>query len=110
MMGPPRQPAANKTLISGKAPFSGVQIANLSPAFAIENGFDDLLDGVIVTGLQRGSNAVRAGFRVGDLLISIDNRKIDTVADLVAVAQTRQRRWQIRIRRGNKVLTAEFEG
>jgi antitoxin (DNA-binding transcriptional repressor) of toxin-antitoxin stability system len=32
------------------------------------------------------------------------------VADLVAVAQTRQRRWQIRIRRGNKVLTAEFEG
>ena len=110
MMGPPRQPAANKTLISGKAPFSGVQIANLSPAFAIENGFDDLLDGVIVTGLQRGSNAVRAGFRVGDLLVSIDNRKIDTVADLVAVAQTRQRRWQIRIRRGNKVLTAEFEG
>ena len=110
MTGPPRTPPANQTLIAGKAPFSGIQVANLSPAFAMENGFDDVLLGVIVTGLQRGSPAARAGFRVGDVMVSIDDQKITRVADLVDAAQLRQQRWDVRIRRGNKILTAEFEG
>ncbi len=70
MEAPKAEPAPNISDLSGRNPMAGARVANLSPAFAIEEGFDELARGVVVLGTARGSPAERRrrlllGFRHG---------------------------------------------
>ncbi|MEC8793488.1 MAG: PDZ domain-containing protein, partial [Pseudomonadota bacterium] len=58
----------------------------------------------------RGSPAARSGFRPGDLLVSVNDRKIARVSDVKRILGGRPAGWVIAIRRNGKVLTGEFEG
>ena len=109
MVAAPRRPAANVTALRARAPLQGATIANMSPAFALETGYDDLIAGVRVMTVPRGSPAARAGFRQGDLLVSINDREITRVGDAKRVLASRPASWVIAIRRNGKVLTGEFE-
>ena len=43
--------------VPGRNPFNGAVVANLSPAFALDNGLDDMKRGVVVVRSGEGSVA-----------------------------------------------------
>ena len=107
---PPAKPAADITNIDGRNPFSGARVANLSPAFALENGLDDMARGVVVLGVRRGSVANSLQLRVGDIIMEVNGKKIGSVSDLIKALRKVSQVWRIAIRRDDKVLRTEIEG
>ena len=107
---PPAKPAADVTDIQGRNPLSGARVANLSPAFALENGLDDMARGVVVLGVRRGSVANSLQLRVGDIIMEVNGKKIGSVSDLIKALRKVSQVWRIAIRRDDKVLRTEIEG
>jgi Do/DeqQ family serine protease len=104
------KPAPDASDLDGRHPFSGARVANLSPAFAIEKGLDDLAQGVVLIGVRRGGVADRLSLVAGDIVLKVNGRDIQSVDGLKeAVAQTRDV-WRIAIRRGDKILRREIKG
>lgn len=107
---PLASPAPDVSDLDGPHPFSGARVANLSPAFAIEKGLDDLARGVVLLGVRRGGVAARLSLTSGDIVLKVNGRDIETVDDLKkAVARSRDV-WRIAIRRGDEVLRREIKG
>jgi Do/DeqQ family serine protease len=102
---PPEQPPRQLTTLSGRHPLSGAVIANLNPAFADELGFDPTQRGVVVNALRDGSVAARLGLEPGDMLVSINKRPIESVAQLQQLLATTPPPWVVSIKRGDKLLT-----
>jgi Do/DeqQ family serine protease len=107
---PPAKPAADITNIDGRNPFSGARVANLSPAFALENGLDDMARGVVVLGVRRGSVADNLQLRDGDIVMEVNDKEIASVRDLTKAVRKSHKVWRIQIRRGDKVLRTEIKG
>jgi S1-C subfamily serine protease len=68
----------------------GATIANLSPAVAEELGLDPEAAGVVVVEVEKGSMARRFGFLRGDILLTANGVKIDSVRDAVRLLQNRR--------------------
>ncbi|RMD88598.1 MAG: Do family serine endopeptidase [Alphaproteobacteria bacterium] len=101
----PEVPERRITKLTGPHPFQGVTIANLSPKFADELGLDPMRTGVIVLEVDPRSPAGRVGYvRPGDILVNVQNRRINSVADVVVVAKEPWETWLYRIRRGEQLL------
>ncbi|MDA1311514.1 MAG: PDZ domain-containing protein, partial [Proteobacteria bacterium] len=107
---PPAKPAADITNIDGRNPLSGARVANLSPAFAVENGLDDMAQGVVVLGVRRGSVADNLQLRGGDIVMEVNGKEIASVGDLTKAVRKSREIWRIAIRRGDKVLRTEIKG
>ena len=110
MREPPTEPAPDVTDITGRNPFQGARVANLSPAFAVEHGFDDMARGVIVLNVRRGSAAASIGFRKGDMVIKVNGRELATVSMLIKLVEDPRRTWKIAIKRGDQVFQSEISG
>jgi serine protease Do len=93
--------------VQGRNPLSGSKLVNLSPAVAAEVGFDESATGVLVVDVRRGTWASRIGLRPGDIILTINGRKIGLVDDIRAATSREHDRWQIEIRRGDKKLRVE---
>ena len=105
---PPATPARDEQVISGRNPFDGARVVNLSPAVADELGVDVFIGpGVLVTQVGRGF-AMNAGVRPGDLVRSVNGRRIETVRDLVAATRQAVPVWQVTIERNGQQVTATF--
>ena len=102
---PPEQPPRDSPTLTGRHPLSGATIANLNPAFADELGVDPMQRGVVVTALRNGSVAARLGLEPGDVLVSINKRQIDSVAQLQQLLEATPPPWVVTIKRGDKLLT-----
>ncbi len=102
---PPEQPPRQLTTLTGRHPLSGAVIANLNPAFADELGLDPTQHGVVVTTLRNGSVAERLGIEPGDMLVSINKRPVESVAQLQQLLATTPPPWIVTIKRGDKLLT-----
>ena len=95
--------------VTGRNPFSGVSLVEMSPAFNERVGIDPFLDGVIVSSVDRRSVAARFNFRPGDMLVEVMG---ESVRDLDEVAEALQRYdgqriWPVIIeRRGRRYETA----
>lgn len=83
LQAPPEIPPRSLTVLRGNHLFSGVQVANLSPAYAQELG-NNLPDrGVVVVGLVGDSPAARFGLlQPGDVIEVINRQQINTIGDL----------------------------
>lgn len=101
---PPEDPPRNETLLEGRHPFSGAKVANLSPALVDELGLDGQPRGVIVLSVEDRSPAARLGLQPGDILVSINGRKIKLVRDAKTSLDRSADSWDIAIRRGDQVL------
>ena len=105
---PPATPARDEQALSGRHPFDGATVVNLSPAVADELGLDPFSGkGVLVTKMGRGF-AMNAGLRPGDLIRRVNGRDIGTVRDLMAVVGTGAGQWQVTIVRGGQEISANF--
>ncbi|MGA0606850.1 Do family serine endopeptidase [Phenylobacterium sp. VNQ135] len=105
---PPASPARDQRTIEGQNPLNGATVINLSPAVADELGLDPFSGpGVLISGVGRGF-AVGAGFRPGDMIRSVNGRRVETVRDLVTALETPSRGWQISLERGGQTITANF--
>jgi Do/DeqQ family serine protease len=96
--------------IKGRSPFLGATVANLSPALADELRLDAQALGVVVIGVADGSTAQSVGFHKGDIIVSVNNQKIEKSADLDRVTRAGSRQWRVIINRGGQQISAMFSG
>ena len=94
--------------LEGRNPMQGAQVANLNPAYADELGIPDM-SGVVVLGAQRRSIARRYNFRPGDIIVEVNDTKIDTVGTLDAQLKAGDAMggWRIVVKRAGSLYTLE---
>src|SRR5215831_5442445 len=97
----PRQEVQIKT----RSPFSGATVANLSPALAEELRLDVQAQGVVIVSVADGSTAQSIGFRKGDIVVSVNNQKIERSADLDRVTRAGGRQWRVTINRSGQQIS-----
>jgi S1-C subfamily serine protease len=88
----------------------GATVANLSPALADELRLDAQAEGVVITEVADGSTAQSIGFQKGDVVVSVNNEKINKPADLERVATAGGRQWRITIQRAGQEISVVFSG
>jgi len=96
--------------IRARSPFLGAKVANLSPALADELRLDAQAEGVVIVSIADGSTAQSIGFRKGDIVISVNNQKIERSADLDRVTRAGGRQWRVTINRGGQQISVMFSG
>ena len=96
--------------IRSRSPFSGVKVANLSPALADELQLDNASEGVVVLDVDNGSYASNLGFQRGDIIQSVNGEVITRTGQLDRLAKDASRSWRVVIRRGGQQITAVFNG
>ena len=95
-------------MLGGRNPFSGAQVADLSPALADQLGADPVAGGVILAGVSGRSYAAASGFRRGDIIRSINGQRITSVRQLEQLLSQAQRGWQVTIVRDGREITGRF--
>jgi S1-C subfamily serine protease len=96
--------------IHARSPFLGAKVANLSPALADELRLDTQAQGVVIVSIADGSTAQTIGFQKGDIVISVNNQKIERSADLDRVTRAGARQWRVTISRGGQQISVMFSG
>src|SRR5579884_2709567 len=96
--------------IKGQSPFVGATVASLSPALADELRLDPQTEGVVITGVADGSPAQSIGFEKGDIVVSVNNRKITSPADLERISAAGGRQWRVTINRRGQQISVMFSG
>jgi S1-C subfamily serine protease len=96
--------------IKSRSPFMGATVANLSPALADELRLDSQAEGVVITEVADSSTAQSVGFQKGDVVVSVNNEKINKPADLERVTAAGGRQWRITIMRGGQQISVIFSG
>lgn len=112
LVAPPEDPHAHETGIDGRNPFSGMRVANLSPALADRLGLSVMggQGGVVVLDVEQGSPASRIKFQRGDVILEVNRRKIERVKDLTGLLGTGYAQWDFSVRRGDRVFNATVSG
>lgn len=98
---PPGATEADRTLLQGQHPFSGAEVAELSPRLAEEMGRDPFGSGILVTRILRGAYA-RQIVRPGDVIISINGETVKNLEELETALGVDSRQWQIELDRNGR--------
>ena len=106
---PPENPPREETLIKGVNPFSGAVLDNISPSLIEEMGGLDTESGVVIYKVE-GGIAARIGLQQGDIPLTLNGEKITSVGQLKKMLQPGATRWQIQIRRGERVISMTVSG
>jgi Do/DeqQ family serine protease len=101
---------SDEVAIKARSPFLGATVANLSPALADQLQLDPQAAGVVITTVADGSPAQSIGFQKGDIVVSVNDQKIDSPADLERVAGAGGRQWRVTIMRGGQQISVMFSG
>ncbi len=103
-IAPPDTPPRQETLLTGENPFNGATVANINPAVVVEQGLDTAETGVVVVDTKAGTYASRI-VSAGDVVASINGRKIANVADAkAALLKPAQQDWTLGIKRQGRLL------
>jgi serine protease Do len=104
---PPDQ-GRDEGIIATLSPMQGAKVANITPALADEMQKDLMARGVIVTDVQRGSQAARFGIEPGDMIRQLNGNSITSVAQLKrGLAATDS--WQMSVQRGDRMLQLDVQ-
>jgi len=90
--------------------FIGVYCDEISPALAKYFGFKDGR-ALVVSELTEGGPAEKAKLRVGDIIVSVDGRRVETVNELIDMVQSKPKGEKVKIEvlRDKKAMTFEVE-
>ena len=66
--------------------------------------------GVVIVDVADGSTAQSIGFQKGDIVVSVNNQKIERSADLDRVTRAGGRQWRVTISRGGQQISVMFSG
>jgi Do/DeqQ family serine protease len=108
LMEAPETVARQQTLVEGKSPFSGLVIANLSPAVAEELNLPSSSSGVVALDIKGGP--ARRIFQKGDIIIEVNGTMIDSVDTFAASVNSAEGYWEFAINRQGRVLRLQLGG
>jgi putative serine protease PepD len=101
------------TLLAGESvvthgAFIGVEIESMTPSLQSQYGFT-VSSGAVVTSVISGTGAAAAGVQQGDIIVGINNTKIESAQDVSSVISSLHpgQRIALHIVRGTKHLTIE---
>ena len=102
---PKEMPKRDERDLDGYHPLDGASAVNLSPALGEELGFDPYTTGAMVLTVARRSAASANGFRPGDIIVSVGDRKIDSTRDLenALTGDLLPEDWKIKIDRRGRI-------
>jgi len=98
----PEVPARDVLVVGGRSPFTGAEVANLSPRLAQEIHLSTGKKGVVVLSVKRRSPASRIGFKPGDIIIEVNNEAISSSKKLDEIARAGGRGWGFVIERNGR--------
>ncbi len=85
----------------------GARVSNLTPALADEMQLDFFLTGVVITGIEAGSDARRFGFQTGDIVRQVNGVDIES-PDELQFALDYSDGWDISALRGNRTMSVSI--
>jgi Do/DeqQ family serine protease len=100
----------DEIVIRSRSPFAGAKVSNLSPALADELRLDPSTSGVVILEVAAGSPAQNVGFQRGDIIVAVNNQKIEKSRDLERATAQPSRLWRITIQRGGQEISVVFQG
>jgi S1-C subfamily serine protease len=65
---------------------------------------------VVIVAVADGSEAQTLGFQKGDIVVSVNNQKIERSNDLDRITRSGGRQWRITINRGGQQITVMLAG
>lgn len=91
-----------------RRPWLGVEFTSVTPSLAAAYNLP-VNKGVIISGVVRGSPAAKAGLRVGDIIVGMDEEQIDDVVQLLKNIASRglTSKVKLTIYRGQQRLTVD---
>lgn len=104
-IAPPETPARDVRTLKGRQPLSGVAVANLSPALALEMEMPEINSGVVVLGFDAGIAGINLGLIRGDVILEVNGTKIPSTQTLEKIMNSKSKTWQISYLRGGNVMT-----
>ncbi len=109
LIAPPETPPRDLTVLRGNHLFNGIQVANLSPAYAQELGGQVPERGVIVLDFVPGAPAARFGLlQQGDIIEQVNGREMATVDQLTATMAQTPGGMTYRINRGGRATDCGY--
>jgi Do/DeqQ family serine protease len=93
--------------IQGPNPLHGSSISTLSPALALDMGFNPMKTGVVVTKVLKAGVAAKVGVQSGDIIESINKKSIKTKEEAAHLLKKDASFWILVLHRGDQVLTLE---
>jgi S1-C subfamily serine protease len=100
----------NEIVLTGRSPFQGAKVANISPAVADEMHLDSDAEGVVITDLADGGTAAGVGFQKGDIITAVNSQKIAKTSDLEKATRESARVWRITVVRGGQQINVTLGG
>jgi serine protease Do len=88
---------------TGAAKSFGLKAQDLTPALAKQLGLDDVA-GVIVTDVEPNGPAAEAGIRRGDIIVELDQKSVDSAADLTRQLESADASVLALVKRGDNTL------
>jgi Do/DeqQ family serine protease len=101
-IAPPDVPARDEFTVKGNHILSGVTVANINPAVAVELNLHNEIDGVIVIDVSSGGRVSRI-LRPGDIIVSINDEAILSSKKLESAVERA-------VKRGIMALVIERDG
>ncbi|WP_075220924.1 Do family serine endopeptidase [Acuticoccus yangtzensis] len=107
---PPETTPRDTRVITGRSPFGGATVSNLSPAVADEINVDFAAEGVVIADVEPGSFAARVNLRRGDIVRRVNGRAIGSTEELEAATSRRARYWNLDIERDGRLFSVTLNG
>jgi len=110
VQSPPGEPDAEPLIVTGRNPFAGATVINLSPAAAIDSGVDPFAGKGVMVSKVDGGFAQSIGLQPGDFIRQINDRPIAATSDVAAATRAPAGAWKVVIERAGRTITAQFSG
>ncbi|NBN63707.1 DegQ family serine endoprotease [Pannonibacter tanglangensis] len=110
LVAAPETTPRDARVIRTYSPFEGATVMNLSPAVAEEIGLEVLEEGVVITEVAEGSPAAQVGLQIGDIVVSVNEERMETTAGLERAARRQPRLWRLEIKRGGEISRIVLRG
>jgi S1-C subfamily serine protease len=82
-----------------------VTAVNLSPAVGEEFSLQNATQGVVISDIAEGSPAAEVNFQKGDVILALNDTKVNSTRDLLRLTQARHNYWKLTILRGGEAVT-----